>query len=201
MRSIAAVAAAFSVLLATGCQSAMSTPTTPPDSTQANPTNRKPVEWPLRFRRHNFGARCYDTLECSVIYNHFDHGEHKPTRSSASYGPDYLKGWSGGYLGIDNFPGPAKVAWRTKDSVEHQAEIDIGEIFKDELIRHNVAREELSEFVSGETLSNPSILLEVNDHTIRVYMSAFISTRSEQIPGNKYSDFRDDVILVKTYAF
>ena len=179
----------------------MGTSTTHSDSASSNPAHRKPVKWPLRFKSHNFEARCYDTLDCSVIYDNFDHGEHEPTRSSASYGPDYLKGWRGGYLGVHNVPEPAKVTWRTKDGVEHRAEIDIGEIFKDKLIRHNVAREELSEFVSDESLSDPSILLEVNDHTIRVYMSAFIPTRHEQTPGNKYSDFRDDVILVRTYAF
>jgi len=25
--------------------------------------NYKPVEWPLRFEKHSFGPRCYDTLE------------------------------------------------------------------------------------------------------------------------------------------
>ena len=50
-------------------------------------------------------------------------------------------------------------------------------------------------------LGNPDILLEVNDRTINVYMRAFVPTRELQIPGNKYSRFRDDLILAwsKTY--
>lgn len=182
----------------------MSTSTTTSGSTSANPTNRAPVEWPLRFKQHSFDARCYDTYGCKIAYaNRWQvlDGENELQRSSASYGPDYLRGWSGMHGMILNFPPPAKVIWRSKDGVAHEAEIDIGEIFKDELIRHNVPREEMADQPDGEYAFNPSILLEVNDRTIRIYMSAFIPTRREQIPGNKYSRFRDDVILVKTYTY
>ena len=177
----------------------MSTSPTTPDAT--NVDNRAPVEWPLRFTSHTFGVRCHDTRGCTVIYAGFEHGDDDPTRSSASYGQDYLKGWSGIHGMIRNFPGPAKVTWRSKDGVAHEAEIDIGEIFKDELILHNVPREEMADLPEGKYDDNPSILLEVNDCTIRVYMSAFVSTKREQIPGNKYSHFRDDVVLVKTYTY
>jgi hypothetical protein len=171
------------------------------DPAKAAQMNVQPVEWPLRFKEHNFGARCYDTLECKVIYNDFDHGESEPTKPSSDYGPDYLKGWSGSYLGVRNFPPPAQVIWRTKDGVEHQAEIDIGEIFKDEVVLHHVPREEVFDLSDGKYRSSPSILLEVNGNMIRVYMSAMIPTKHYQTPGNKYSAFRDDLILVKTYRF
>ena len=180
----------------------MSTSPSIPSSASANPINLAPVEWPLRFKRHNFGARCYDTLECKVIYDNFDHGTDKPTPSSADRGPDYLKGWNGSYGGIDNFPNPAKVIWRSKDGVAHEAEIDIGEIFKDELIRHHVSREEMADLPDGKYASNPSILLEVNDRTIRVYMSARIPLKKEvEIAGHIRNDCRYDVILVKTYTY
>ena len=50
-------------------------------------------------------------------------------------------------------------------------------------------------------LGDPDIILEVNDRTINVYMRAFVPTRELQIPGNKYSGFRDDLILAwsRTY--
>lgn len=171
------------------------------DPVKAAQMNVKPVEWPLRFKDHNFGARCYDTLECSVVYRNFDHGDSEPTQPSSAYGPDYLKGWNGGYLGIENFPPPAKVVWRTKDGVEHQAEIDIGEIFKDQVVLHHVPREEVFDLSDGKYRSPPSILLEVNGNVIRVYMSARVPTKHFQRPGSKHSDYRDDLILVKTYNF
>jgi hypothetical protein len=165
--------------------------------------NIRPVEWPLRFKSHQFGARCYDTLECDVRYydQRINHGDPKPTRSSASFGTDYLKGWNGGYGGIKNFPPPARVKWRSKDGASHEAEIDIGELFKDELVRHNVPREEVSDEPDGKWENEPSILLEVNDRTIRVYTSAHIPTKHLQIPGNQYSGFRNDLIMVKTYTY
>lgn len=163
--------------------------------------NYKPVEWPLRFEKHSFGPRCYDTLECHVIYDNFKFGGDKPTRSSASYGPDYLKGWNGSYGAVPNFPSAAKVVWRSKDGSAHEAEIDIGEIFKDQLMRHFVPREEAADLPDGKNESPPSILLEVNDRVIRVYMVASVPTKHLQKPGNRYSTSRRDLVLVKTYTY
>lgn len=171
------------------------------DPVKAARMNIMPVEWPLRFKKHNFGARCYDTLECKVLYDDFDHGDSEPAQPSSAYGPDYLKGWNGSYGSVRNFPPPAKVIWRTKDGVQHEAEIDIGEIFKDEVVRHHVPREEVSDSPDGKFDDSPSILLEVNGNVIRVYMSAMIFTKHFQTPGNKHSEFRDDLILVKSYIF
>ena len=170
-------------------------------STGTGSTHRMPVEWPLRFKSHNFSARCYDTLGCKVIYDNFEHGDDDPTPSSASYGPDYLKGWDGSF-GVDNFPEPAKVIWRSKDGAAHEATIDIGEIFKDELVRHNVPREEVAELPDGKYEDAPSILLEVNDRTVRVYMSAWIPLKKQrEIAGYMRNESRDDLILVKTYIY
>ena len=102
---------------------------------------------------------------------------------------------------IRNFPAPAKVSWRSKDGQAHEAEIDFGEIFKDERVRHNVPREEVADMLDGEYRHEPSIILEINDRTIRVYMKAFIPTRQLQIPGNPISDARADVVLVETYTY
>lgn len=160
-----------------------------------------PVKWPLRFKSHSFAAYCYDTLECQVIYDDFNHGRKKPQRSSASYGPDYQKAWDGSYLGIRNFPPPAQVSWRSKDGSWHETEIDFRALFKDEQVLHNLPREEVDDQPNGESVHDPAILLEVNDRTIRVYMKAFISTKHLQTPGDPYSASRRDLILVKTYHY
>ena len=99
---------------------------------------------------------------------------------------------------IPNFPPPAKVTWRSKDGAPHEAEIDIGEIFKDELVVHNTPRDEASE---RTPMINPDVIMEISDRTINVYMKAFISLKQERIPGNQHSNFRSELVLAwsRTY--
>src|SRR3546814_11213410 len=96
------------------------------------------------------------------------------------------------------FPAPSSVSWRSKSVKPSQAEVDFGDSFKERRIRHNRQREEISETAS---ISQPGRILEVNERTINVYMRARIPTKELQIPGNKYSDFRNDLIKVfsRTY--
>lgn len=171
------------------------------DPAKAAEMNDQAPAWPLRFDRHNFAARCYDTLSCEIVYDGVRHGSEKPTRPAASYGADYLKNWNGGHGGIRNFPPPAEVVWTSKDGSVHEAVVDIGEIFADQLVRHYVPREEIAEVPNGQISVNPAILLEVNDRTIRVYMKAFIPTRHLQTPGNPLSAVRRDLVLVRTYTY
>ena len=167
--------------------------------------NRQPVkEWPLRFESHKFSVFTYDTYGAKVIYagmTQIDEGPQKLQPSVTSYGPDYQRNWSGTHGMIRNFPGPAKVTWRSKDGESHEAEIDIAEIFKDERVRHNASRDEIPELIDGEYRHEPSIILQIDDRTIRIYMRAYVPTKELQIPGNQYSDARDEVVLVQTYTY
>ncbi|MDT1028364.1 hypothetical protein RNH99_30670, partial [Pseudomonas paraeruginosa] len=81
----------------------------------------------------------------------------------ASFGADYQSLMKGGHIDIANFPPPAEVSWRSKDQSEHKALIDIGEIFSDGLVRHQVAREDIA---PGVSIGDPEIILEVDDRTI-----------------------------------
>ena len=110
-------------------------------------------------------------------------------------GDKYPANLGASHLAIRNFPPPAQVSWRAKDGTSLQAQVDMAEIFKDGLIRHNLKREEISE---AGSIPSPDIILEVNDRTINVYMRAYIPTKEFQIPGNKYSKHRND--LIKVYS-
>ena len=171
------------------------------DPAKASEMNYKQPSWPLRFEEHGFSARCYDTQSCKIVYADVHHGDPKPSPPASTYGSGYLDKWTSGHGGIRNFPPPAKVTWTAKDGSEHEAEIDIGALFEDQLIRHFVPREELKDVPNGRIPVDPDILLEVNDRTIRVYMRAYVPTRHLQIPGNKHSARRDDLVLVKTYTY
>lgn len=184
-------------LALTGCSAAMSS------TAATSPTAHEPddgVEWPLKFKAHYFGAHCFNTQSCRILYRGFPHGSDEPSPSVESYGRPLEKLLSAGRGPIPNFPPPAKVSWRAKDGTPLEAEVDIGEIFRDELIRHNLQPHEIAERGIGPG-ALPQIILEVNDRTINVYMRAHISTRELQQPGNRYSDFRADLIKVfnRTY--
>ena len=157
-------------------------------------------EWPLRFEKHGFSARCYDTVGCKVLYNDFYHIKKAENEISPPPANDqYQESWTKmPYGGIENFPPAAIVSWRTKDGVAHEEKVDIAGIFKDQKILHNVKEEEIPE---GAKIASPDIILIVNDRTISVYMKAHIPLKQLAIPGNKYSDFKNDLILAHSHTY
>ena len=135
-----------SMILTAGCQGMAMT-----QSTGATPTTgaeKMATEWPLTFTQHNFGAHCFDTIGCRITYAGFTHGvdrEDEVSPPMSSYKGSREQLLRAGHVGKRNFPPPAKVSWRSRDGVPHEAEVDIGEIFKDRVVRHNVPREDYRE--------------------------------------------------------
>ena len=175
------------------------THSTPNRSSSGTQTTKATLwEWPLKFKAHNFSAFTYSTYGAKVKYGkrtYINAPEDKLQISSESLGDKYPDNLGASHLAIRNFPPPAQVNWRAKDGTPLQAQVDMAEIFKDGLIRHNLKREEISE---AGSIPSPDIILEVNDRTINVYMRAYIPTKEFQIPGNKYSKHRND--LIKVYS-
>lgn len=164
-----------------------------------------PGSYPVQFRSFNFHAVCYSTRDCSVVYDRHEHtllsmGVVKPP----PLGKSYRDAWGlASYIGIRNFPKPAVVKWTSMDGAQHEATVDIAAIFKDQWALNNVPADDAvvnSTSPVGQ-LVTPSIFLEVNDHTINVYMKTEIDTKTEQEPGNKYSGYRDDLILAWTHTY
>lgn len=187
-------------LALTGCLSAMAFPSDP------SPRHPAANHFPLKFKRHDFAAFCYNTIGCEVIYagNNFTRLYSGDVVASPPPSADYRQKWNlAGYLGIPNFPPPAKVHWKSMDGVAHEARVDIGAIFKDELIRYSVSNDQIADglYPGPGPAGEPSIYLEVNDRTISVFTKMFIPTRTPQIPGNKDSDFRDDLVLAWTQTY
>jgi hypothetical protein len=61
-----------------------------------------------------------------------------------------------------------------------------------------VAREDIPE---GVSIGSTHILLEIDDRTINVLTRTMIPTREPQIPGNRFSTFRDDLIKVDSKRY
>src|SRR3546814_3019306 len=108
------LAAALAAVAMTGCHSTMTSAHGPsPAGSDAVPPNMVPppghgpftgtvADWPLWFVRHNFGARCFDTQSCEVLYNGFPHGSDGPSPSVASYGRSLDKLLTASFLSIAN---------------------------------------------------------------------------------------------------
>ncbi len=186
-------------LIMTGCSSAMTSRA--PIASIARPgEKREPVEWPLKFQVHYFDAYSFSTRGCKVYYGNMWRrldSEDELRVSSDQLGEGYPGVLAARMGPIPNFPKPAKVSWVSQDGASLEAEVDIGEIFSDELVRHNLRREDVSPGGPGPGVM-PGIILEVNDRTINVYMRAHISTAELQEPGNRHSNFRND--LIKVYS-
>ena len=161
------------------------------------------LQVPLRFGGHGFEAHCYNTLTCSVIYDNDEFTRWLRDKPSGPPKPgDYRKSWSfASTIGIRNFPPPAEVRWTSMDGQKHEANVDFAEIFEDGLIWHKVPKDDMAHFFEGPYAGNPSIFLGVMDRTINVYMKDMIPTKTEQIPGNKYSTARDDLFLTWTRTY
>lgn len=188
------------LLSLTGCLTAMAS--APESATKHRPPNH----FPLTFKRHDFAAYCYNTIGCEVIYAGHNFTSYYSGDVVASPPPsaDYRQQWNpAGYLGIQNFPPPAKVTWRSLDGTIHKADVDIAGIFRDELVRYTVPNEEVraGAFPGPGPSTEPSIYLEVNDRTVSVFMRAFIPTTELQIPGNRYSDARTDLVMAWTQSY
>lgn len=167
-----------------------------------------PGSYRVQFRDFNFEVFCYSTRNCSVVLDN-----HEFARLSMNVvtpppesrpGKDYRDYWGfASYVGIENFPKPAVVEWTSMDGAQHKAEVDFSTIFKDQWALNNVpTADALMHSISPVgPLTTPSVFLEVNDRTLNVYIKTFIGTKTEQEPGNKNSDFRNDLILVWTHTY
>lgn len=178
-------------LTVTGCQGMATTrDSIPPQSASAQPGPL--TEFSLRFLRHNFGIATYAVQAYSVVYANRPYtGGARPAREEVH--PNAFKNTSAGHLMIRNFPPPAVVKWTSRDGTPLEAEVDIGRIFKDELVRYEAPRDEISDRTPA---INPDIVLEINDRTINVHMRAYLSLKAPRIPGNRHSNFQHDLLLV-----
>lgn len=172
--------------------------------------------WPLRFHTHSFGARCYNTLACSMVYNRHQFGTRKMGYDGEFYdrpsGPPPSENWKTHWSaahGIltdtgETFPGPVEIEWTALDGSQHRVSLNLDGLFRDRIVLHTVQRSEVKEaWLKAKSVHpiSPDILVEVDDRTISVHMRAIVATEAEQIPGNPNSHFRDDLMLAWTLMY
>ncbi|QWT20172.1 hypothetical protein KPL74_20805 [Bacillus sp. NP157] len=186
-----------------------------PDPALAGPLFGKDP-WPLRFHTHTFSAWCFNTLACSIVYNHAEfgtrHRDYEGNIRDKPSGPipadDWRQRWEGGH-GIvpydgNTFPTDVELKWTSLDGSDHATRLDLDEMFKERLIVHRVAREDVLETwldVKSIKPVSPSIYVEVDDRTINVYMRAMIFLKNTDSTGQPRSRMQDELILAWTHTY
>ena len=166
-----------------GCQMNQQTPSSSLSSAVTAAANPDSVPV-LHFKLHSYGGFCFNTYECKVVYAGLAQPNTLPGKLRPSFesvgGEKFLKTMGGsGHIDIKNFPAPAKVTWRSKDGTYHSAEIDIGKIFKDERIIHHMPLHDFPRPNDPRSSAvDPTILLVVDDRTIKVYMLASLTIKN-----------------------
>lgn len=153
---------------------------------------------PYRFWQHNFGAYCFDTWGCRVVYGPHVVVDQPESRHFPAAGAERLALMHGGYIGLKNFQGPVVIDWRAADRSPLHAELDLAQIFADGRMRYDVPDVEINPDAS---VPDPDIVLEVYDRTVRVYMKAFISLKRPRDPSNPHTNAVDDNVLVYEHNY
>ena len=162
--------------------------------------------WPLRFDRFSFDARCYNTLECSVIFAK-QHQITERDRFSPSGEPrsvDWKDDWTAGFaiMPSDVFSPVIEIWWTAMDGVERSTKLNFDKIFPDRLVLHNAQEHEVKDGWGLEDRSRDvDILLEVNDRTINVYMRGLVLLKQPRDPAIRNSDRLRDLMLAWTKTF
>lgn len=171
--------------------------------------------WHIRFHEHTFTAKRFNTLACSFLYNNYQFGTQKKDwtgqifeRPSGPPPEDRRNLWNSGHIivpkGGRTFPGPVELAWTSLDNTRLQASVDLDALFRDRLVLHNVSREDVKEtwlkLLSTEPVV-PTILVELDNRTVSVYMKALIVTNEERAPGDPATRSRFEPVLAWTHTY
>jgi len=151
----------------------------------------------MPFYDHSFGASCFDTLRCRVLYeNAYIVNSGSPSGPFTERDRDNLDA-SWGNL---EFPTVVRVSWTSKDGTNHDEKINLGEIFHSRLVRYP-ADLDVNDVKTSVPPSAPHIILVVEDRAIRIYMRAWIPLLRPRFPGRVHSDFRHDPVIAYSQTF
>lgn len=143
---------------------------------------------PLTFDTHSLGTQCFSASNMKVTYGRFV-TNNCPKLARAKIPRDDLN--LGGILGFPAFNGPLKIEWSALDGTNLLAVLDLAEIFKDRVVLHKEDPEQLEPTLP--VISPPSIIVEVNDRTLTLYMDVFIGLLTDE-PGHPRRSSRNRLV-------
>lgn len=143
----------------------------------------------LKFKTHDLNIQCYSASNMKLEYagNEFHLFEGKVSKEKTPADENrYPNGKSGSY---NAFAGPVNLKWRSRDGSQHATTINLDEIFKDRKVLH---KEDPSKIYMPMPITGnePTIIIEINDRTVNVYMFVAIQLVSANTTKRDESDNR-----------
>jgi hypothetical protein len=152
----------------------------------------------LRFRTHNLAMNCYSSMAMKVTYGGRQYGG-CTERMSREKRTDDDKRWPSAILDLRAFEGPLKVQWQSRDAALHEQTLDLAQIFKDRVVLHAEDPQRIDGLMPMIP-DAPTIVVEVNDRTLRLYMDVRIALRPQD-PAAKSRDVRRNRTLAYEKIF
>lgn len=133
----------------------------------------------LRFTEHNFALFCYDCSNVHVVYGRrahdlWDEGKAAPARTAAD-ARRYPNAKFGTYRAFET---PLDARWSALDGTPLSCQVDLDAVFPERIVPHTVDPRRIYRPmpISGR---QPTILVEIDDRTLSVYIDATIQTLPE----------------------
>lgn len=133
---------------------------------------------PLTFKRHDLAFNCYSAKDMKVFYANrlYKDCESRFVRQKTPRDDKDL--YSSVMSSNRAFEGQLIVEWRSLDEEFHSEALDLDEIFKGRIVIHDVDPK-LIYWPAPFGSLNPTIVIEVNNRTLSLYMDVHIILESK----------------------
>ena len=137
----------------------------------------------LRFKEHVMYAQRYSASQMEIIYGKRSiyrsvYPGSRPEVIREKTPADEKRDEAGsGQIGLRAFEGPLHVKWRSLDGEPHEALLNLEDIFKDRVVLHHEDPMRIDPPLPMSS-AGPTIVVEVNDRTLSIYMDVHIYLRA-----------------------
>ncbi|MFZ6734761.1 hypothetical protein ACO0LG_22750 [Undibacterium sp. Ji42W] len=153
----------------------------------------------LKFSSHDLGLKIFSASDFRLVYANSPHELALGEVAREKNATDEMRepGFTSGEY--PSFAGPVEMEWRSKEGIHFKHTLDLDSIFKDRKVLHHEdpARIYKPMPVSGGA---PTIIIEVNDRTVNVYMFTTIQI-IPQDPNAIRREAHDNMVLAYSKTF
>ena len=146
---------------------------------------------PLTFKTHDISTNCYSAQDVKISYGSLVNKICAKGISREKTANDDRRLPTGSALGYRAFEDKVYVEWRSSDKEFHSQVLDLDEIFKGKVVLHNIDPK-LIYWPIPMVGDGPTIVVEVNDRTLNVYMDVEVKfeTKNENSIAVSATRFR-----------